>query len=318
MRPEISVVVPVYNVKPYLRKCFDSIISQSMKDIEIIVIDDGSTDGSSEICDVYSSFDERIKVIHQAHFGVSHARNVGLKQACGKYLMFVDSDDFVEVNFCKIPYEIAVNNNIDIVIFSYLTVDNNCFYFNNINFDCGLIDKQSVINNLHYPCYLGINNYLWNKLFRRSLFDGVVFPEGCNYEDVGVFFRLIHFADKIYYSDSILYTHIRREGSIVRTNSLKNRLDFLLMYYIKMVHLKKWGYIYNVPDFVFLDSLRYLVYFGYDAELSKECFSIIQSYKIRGSFSLTTNILCFLCLHNSKLFDSACKFFKKRGNLKNY
>jgi len=119
MKPKISVIVPVYNVEPYLKRCLDSIINQSMKEIEILVIDDGSTDKSGEICNEYAKIDDRIKVTHQKNSGLSHTRNFGLDQAQGKYVMFVDSDDYVEENFCQIPYEIAEKNCVDIVMFRY-------------------------------------------------------------------------------------------------------------------------------------------------------------------------------------------------------
>ena len=101
MKPKISVIVPVYNVEPYLKRCLDSIINQSLNEIEILIIDDGSTDKSGEICDEYAKLDNRIRVIHQENGGLSRARNVGLDQAQGKYIMFVDSDDLLKEIFVK-------------------------------------------------------------------------------------------------------------------------------------------------------------------------------------------------------------------------
>ena len=102
--PKVSVIVPIYKVKPFLRQCIDSIINQTLKDIEIILVDDGSVDGEAEICDEYAIHDKRIKVIHKNNEGLSAARNDGLDQATAPYIMFVDSDDWVEPEFCELPY----------------------------------------------------------------------------------------------------------------------------------------------------------------------------------------------------------------------
>lgn len=318
MKPKISVIIPVYNTAPYLIKCLDSVVNQTLKEIEIIIVDDGSDDGSETICDKYAISDNRVFVLHSEHRGVSHARNIGLSHSNGKYIMFVDSDDWVSADFCLIPFQIAENNKADIVIFSYTIIDDEQRFDNVLDIDCGLIEKQTVFSNLHYKDGLGINNYLVTKLFNRCLFDNVFFLEGHNYEDVGVFFRLVHNANNIYYSNAILYNRFRRRGSIVYTNSLQNRNDFLLMYYTKLVHLKKWGYEYNVPFDVFLKALRYLTYMGYNGKLSRECYAIVNSYKEEGFSNLETKTLRFLCTNNRVLFNFVCVLFDKRRNLDRY
>lgn len=105
--PKVSVIVPVYNVEPYLRQCLDSIVSQTLKDIEIILIDDGSTDGSGEICDEYKREDHRIRVIHKVNEGLSAARNDGIDASTAPYIMFVDGDDWVEPEFCETPCRVG-------------------------------------------------------------------------------------------------------------------------------------------------------------------------------------------------------------------
>ena len=120
--PHVSVIVPVYNVEEYLRKCIDSIVAQTLKDIEIILVDDGSTDGSGTICDEYASQDKRVRVVHKINGGLSSARNTGIEAASAPFLMFIDSDDWVEPNFCEKPYLAAKNNNADLVLFSFRIV----------------------------------------------------------------------------------------------------------------------------------------------------------------------------------------------------
>jgi glycosyltransferase involved in cell wall biosynthesis len=114
----ISVIVPVYNVEPYLRKCLDSIVSQTYQDLEILVIDDGSTDGSGKICDEYKR-DQRVRVFHTENAGLSAARNLGLDKAHGEWIEFIDSDDWVEPDYCRIPLELAESHK------AYLAVSTN-------------------------------------------------------------------------------------------------------------------------------------------------------------------------------------------------
>ena len=112
----VSIIVPVYNVEKYLERCLDSLINQTLKDIEIILVDDGSTDDSGNICDKYAKKDKRIKVIHKENGGLSDARNIGLSIANGRYLQFVDSDDFIHKQMIEILYNTIINNNADISI----------------------------------------------------------------------------------------------------------------------------------------------------------------------------------------------------------
>ena len=122
---KVSVIVPIYNIKQYLPRCIDSIRNQTLKDIEIILIDDGSTDGSSEICDQYAAVDPRVRVLHKENEGLSAARNDGIQMARADYIMFVDGDDWVEPEFCELPYRAAVGNNVDAVSFLHVTVSEN-------------------------------------------------------------------------------------------------------------------------------------------------------------------------------------------------
>ena len=121
---KISVIVPIYNVEKYLKKCLDSIIYQSLKDIEIIMVDDGSTDSCSQICDYYSSLDERIKVVHKENQGLGLARNTGLDIAKGKYVTFIDSDDYISIDYLKKVYNVAEENKADVVYSGFANLNN--------------------------------------------------------------------------------------------------------------------------------------------------------------------------------------------------
>ena len=209
----ISVIIPVFNVEKYLPKCLDSVINQTYKNIEIILVDDGSKDSSGRICDEYAQQDSRIIVVHKENGGLSSARNAGLDIATGDYVMFVDSDDYVEPYFCEIPLKLAKENNVEIVSFGYYRVyeDGRKIEFKTSNpriistnegiFQ--LIKKTDVIYNL--PC---------NKFFKRTLFREIRFPLGKEYEDQATTYLLFHKASGIYVSDCILYNYLYRETSI--------------------------------------------------------------------------------------------------------
>ena len=119
MKPAVSVIVPVYEVEPYLIRCLDSLQNQKLTNIEIILVDDGSPDRCGEICDTYAISDVRFRVFHQKHAGTSVARNLGIRMATSEYLMFVDSDDWVHENFCKDAYECAIHYQAEVVVFSF-------------------------------------------------------------------------------------------------------------------------------------------------------------------------------------------------------
>ena len=211
--PSISIIVPVYKVEPYLRRCLDSIVNQTYRNLEIILVDDGSPDCCGAICDEYAAEDGRIIVIHQENKGLSAARNAGLDIARGDYIQFVDSDDWIELETCATVLGIAKDRQADIV----------CFGFNRVLSSGGFIplsvslssdiDKSDLIRQLVWR-YGPIRDFVWNKFFINKLFDDVRFPEGKTYEDMWVTYRLIHTADRIYAMDSVLYNYVIREGSI--------------------------------------------------------------------------------------------------------
>lgn len=124
MEIKVSVVIPIYNAEEYLNKCIDSILEQSLKEIEIILINDGSIDRSGEICDEYAMKDERIRVIHKVNEGVSRARNRGIVEASGKYIMFVDSDDYVNQEYCKCLYDLSEKYKNNLVICGFNMINN--------------------------------------------------------------------------------------------------------------------------------------------------------------------------------------------------
>lgn len=147
---KISIIIPVYNVEKYLKRCIDSVINQTYKDIEVILIDDGSTDDSAQICDDYCKKDNRIQVIHKENGGLSSARNVGIEKSTGKYIMFLDSDDWLELETCDIVYKTAQNYNADIIMWPYVREINGKSKKKVIfKEECIVFDKTTAKKQLH-------------------------------------------------------------------------------------------------------------------------------------------------------------------------
>lgn len=170
--PVISVIVPVYNVEKYLKKCLDSIVNQTYQDLEIILVDDGSTDTSGIICDQYAKKDSRIKVVHQENKGQSSARNSGLEIAKGNYIAFVDSDDTIETNMFEILMEMQEITECDLAICGHRTVQEGAsFITSDESFSTELLDIEALWEEV----FGKLNNAVWNKLFKKDLLVGIRF-----------------------------------------------------------------------------------------------------------------------------------------------
>lgn len=211
MNELISIIIPIYNVEDYLTKCIDSLICQTYKNIEIILIDDGSPDNSGNICDEYAQKDGRIVVIHQSNGGVSSARNIALDICKGEYIMFVDGDDWVEPNFCEEAIRMIHSNGVDCVSFGYYEYTNGVKSIKKTSRPRHISSEEAIksIINLDDVIY----NMPWNKISHRKLFDNVRFPKGRLYEDQAVFYKIFDKAKTIYVSDKPLYNYYRRLGS---------------------------------------------------------------------------------------------------------
>ena len=191
MKIKISIIVPVYKVEDYLSRCIDSLINQTYQNLEIILVDDGSPDRCGEICDEYAKFDERIKVIHKPNGGLSDARNKGLDIATGDFIIFVDSDDWIDVKTCEIVLDNAIKNKAEIVVFGV----NNVYADGRVKrfppLQVGAISNSDAIKSLMYNVLqYGIFNYACNKLYSRRLFDKIKFAKGRLAEDQGVTYKL--------------------------------------------------------------------------------------------------------------------------------
>ena len=211
---KISVIVPVYNVEQYLRRCLDSLVNQTLNDIEIIVVNDGSPDDSQAIIDEYACKYENIRAFKKANGGLSDARNFGLEYVTGEYVAFVDSDDYVQKDMYEKMYSKAKENDFDMVVCNLSYVYPGKLMEVNSHIENDTTDiKKSMIN--IYPA-------AWNKLYKRNLFDhDVRFKKGVWFEDVEFLYRLLPYVKSIGVVKEPFYQYVQREGSITSTVNKK-------------------------------------------------------------------------------------------------
>lgn len=212
MKDIISVIVPVYNVAAYLPQCLYSILSQDHKNLEVILIDDGSTDDSGAICDRYAEKDSRLRVIHRKNGGAAAAKNTGLAIATGEYLSFVDSDDYLEPGSYRYMLEALRDTGADAGEFSFRDVYRNRAEERILYPERKLLTGQEYL--IRYTeSWTGA--LLWNKLYKRSLFDGVFFEEGHKIDDEYFTYQGFFRADKVVCDERIVYNYRRRASSVM-------------------------------------------------------------------------------------------------------
>lgn len=222
----ISVIVPVYNVEKYLNKCIESIANQTYKNLEIILVDDGSTDSSGAICDQWAKKDDRIKVIHKENGGLSDARNKGLYIASGNYIGFVDSDDWIDYEMYEKLLSLSKSYNADISSCGVLKIwDNN--ETRKLTKDNGL----QVLNNIESMEALIESSYLiqtvWNKLYKRRILNGLEFPYGLIHEDEFWTWKAISHSSKTVTTDEPLYYYFQHKESIMGNGYTGFPLNFI-------------------------------------------------------------------------------------------
>lgn len=224
----VSVIVPVYNVQAYLRKCLDSLLGQTYTDLEIILVDDGSTDLGGRICDEYAEKDPRVKVIHQKNKGLCGARNAGMKAATGAYIGFVDSDDWLKNDMYDYLVRKLEGYKADIVSCRYYRVTKGKDTASRCDGEDVILNQKEAIRELVNRFVL--RSTFWNKLFRREVFDGFEFPEGRTYEGTVSMHKVFEKAEKIVLLGDPKYYYVDNEGSIINTKSVRNGVNYALSY----------------------------------------------------------------------------------------
>ena len=222
--PKVSIIVPVYNVERYLPECIESIRNQTLTDVEIILVNDGSPDNSGFICDDYASRDERIKVIHKNNKGQSSARNAGLEIATGEYIGFVDSDDWIDSEMYGLLYQNAVENHAAIAACNIAIMGPDKIF---TNFDEGtqdvLFTKTEAMEELIRNQKLTFSSC--NKIYERKLFINFRYDETIIFEDMDISYRLLNQANSVFYTARPMYFYRYNESSTLREKFNKKRLD---------------------------------------------------------------------------------------------
>lgn len=325
--PKISIIVPVYNCEKYISNCINSILEQSFKDFELILVDDGSSDRSFEICESFAKKDNRVRAIHQPNSGVSRARNRGLDEAKGEYIGFVDGDDCVDKEMYKRLYKNLADNNADISICGIVN------YFLKKN---GTTEKvrQSQVDGFwifsgEQALKEALQSRLYsvnpvNKLFKKKLFDKLRYPEGKISEDAFLIPVVISKAGKVVYDSKPMYYYLRRENSITTSNFSDRDWDVVEAYknHLNMVsekfpNLKKvakfrylWAYAYVIDKIMLSEnSENYLRDF-------KKAFDFIKKNILEiifnPYFSLKRKIAVMVLLINKKIYKKMIMTVNKR------
>ena len=226
MKPLISVIVPVYNVEEYVERCIRSILEQSYSNMEIILVDDGSTDNSSKICDLYAKKDNRIVVLHKENGGLSDARNAGIELIKGDYLTFIDSDDWVEKDYLEYLFELIDNNKTDVSICDFNYVDNEGKLFNSPSNDKKIYvwnQKDAIQQILNgNKIVTSSTGKLYKVYFFKEL--NLRFPVGRLFEDIPVSYDVLLNAKSVSYGNRALYNYYYRPGSISNMSFSPQRL----------------------------------------------------------------------------------------------
>lgn len=245
MEDLVSIVIPVYNVEKYLKKCIDSVINQSYKNIEIILVDDGSKDLSGQLCDEYASRDKRIKVIHKENGGLSDARNAGIDIANGKYITFIDSDDYVSLDYVEYLYRLLIDNNADISVCMYDVVAenkiSNHIFKNNANII--ILNKIESLKHLLIEDLYTISACA--KLYTKDGIDDIRFPLNRLYEDNGTIYKLFDKTNKVAFGYSSKYVYLKRTGSITTKKMTERNFDLITLTDEMCLNLSKYEELHD-------------------------------------------------------------------------
>ncbi len=226
MEALISVIIPVYNVENYLRRCVDAVLNQTYRSLEVILVDDGSPDTCGTICDAYAREDQRVVVIHQKNAGLSGARNAGIEAARGEYLVFVDSDDYVTEDFIARLYGALVSTGSDLAQCKWKYVKGESIP--DPERDTGRVDtfaKTEMMENLYIPdgAYYVV---AWNKLYKKELFKGIRYPLGRIHEDEATTYKIYDRISRAAVIDACMYGYFTGNDSITRGKFSRKRLDW--------------------------------------------------------------------------------------------
>ena len=303
---KISVIVPVYNVSNYLNQCIQSILSQSFKDFELIVVDDGSTDDSLEKCERWVCNDNRINLIKQSNQGLSKARNSGIRVAKGDYLVFVDSDDWIEPDMFSNMVHFVETQHADIVVCRGQIVEANGTISRYVGYDSfeimtGVEATKEILKDEK------MQSYAWNKIYKRELFDGIEYPVGRIFEDTATTYKLFYKCNKVVCIPYVGYNYRMNPNSIThekRTDIqkfIKRELDNALAFHERYVFAKKYTELNDVVPICAFKAYQMIISFIHLAEHKK--FNLTEEQS-----AIIEKVLSTMDLRDLSLFSMYRKF----------
>lgn len=251
--PALSVIVPVYNVEETLSQCLDSLIHQTLQDIEIILVNDGSTDSSEQICRAYAEKDSRIKYFTKTNGGLSDARNYGIHHATADIIGFVDSDDYVDPDMFECLLRMMTHHHAQIAVggVKMTTREGTVYRTRALDKECVLNRKEAMAELLYSKRIL---NAVWNKIFKKAFFENLLFPKGKLYEDEYVTYKLFHMAERVAVTNQTFYYYRQNPKSITHREFSERELDRVY------ASIEKLGFVRDsYPDLTYLAE-QYLVY----------------------------------------------------------
>lgn len=320
VKPLISIVVPIYNVEKYLRACIDSILDQTYRNLEIILVDDGSPDGCSAICDEYKEKDQRIIVIHQKNRGLSGARNAGIDKAQGQYIGFVDSDDTIEPQMFEVLLNNIQSSGAGMSICGRKIVDEE----GNVSNKKYARQKQMVMDGksaiIEMNSHMSFDMAAWDKLYDIELWKDIRYPEGKLSEDFFVIYQLLDKAKKVVWTPEPLYRYLLRNNSISRNTVIKQ--DFIEASEGQMRYIHE-----KYPDIDYVGRTAYAsacltIYDLYlkrkmkcPADLTKlyreRVKSCLDAIKVNTTLRINKKIQAYLFVVSPQLYGVVFRIFKK-------
>lgn len=333
MEDLISVIIPVYNVEKYLKRCLDSIIKQTYKKLEIILVDDGSTDNSGKICDEYAKKDERIIVIHKANGGLSDARNKGIEIAKGKYIGFVDSDDWISDKMYETLYSNAIKYDADISCCEFIRTKD----FNEKVDEKKYDNIKKAYNQDEYiKIFFKIGTqqcvyYAWNKLYKRDIIQNNLYPIGLTSEDVQGTFKTLIKSNKIVSVNYPYYYYFINDNSITGKKFAEKDFDLLQIWdnvvaickenkpeYLEMAILNRNRIDYTLLMRMAMQLSNKEIRDKYKEEILKLTTNLKKNRQqlLKSQIPISRKITIFMICKNYKLFVTFCNIFQKIRRIK--
>lgn len=321
---KVSIIIPVYKVEKYLRKCLDSVIAQTYKNIEVILVEDGSPDNCGSICDEYAQKNPYIRVIHQENQGQAAARNNAVKLVTGEFVLFIDSDDFVEADCVEYLVTLQQKYNADVTIggFKYL-YEGNTVKPRNAKEQVIVMNAEEALIRINYG--VGFGATPWAKLYKRELIRAYPFPVGQIYEDLATIYKILGDAETIVYGNRRIYYWLQREGSTMHLNfderqmagieAAKNQLTYMKRKYPNVIQAAKVRYVGKIVEIMAIVLKSHNSNIMYNRLKKKMMFfrDVLLDRRVKSSLKL--RMISIMCGYYPTKFVFFCHNFVKERML---